>query len=137
MDSVQPYRAQPRPGLIAEGIVISGDVLADEDLIIAGQLDGNINLPDHALTIAPEGRVTGQLFARIITVAGRVSGGVTASDSIEVLEGAVVDGDLTAPKVGIELGASFQGRVEMKRADAAVRVARYRIEHRGDPPPES
>jgi cytoskeletal protein CcmA (bactofilin family) len=137
MDSVQPYRAQPRPGLVAEGIVIKGDVLADEDLIIAGQLDGNINIPDHALTIAPEGKVSGQLFAKIITVAGHVSGGVTASDSIEVLEGAFVDGDLTAPKVGIELGAWFQGKIEMKRAEAAVRVARYRLEHRGEPAPEA
>lgn len=137
MDSVQPYRSQPRPGVIAEGIVIAGDVLADEDLIIAGRLDGDINLPNHALTIAPEGRVTGQMFAKIITIAGRVSGAVTASDSIEVLEGAVVDGDLTAPKIGVELGAWFQGRVEMKRAEAAVRVARYRLERRGEPPSEA
>jgi cytoskeletal protein CcmA (bactofilin family) len=136
MDSVQPYRSQPRPGVIAEGIVIVGDVLADEDLIIAGRLDGDINLPNHALTVAPEGRVTGQMFAKIITIAGRVSGAVTASDSIEVLEGAVVDGDLTAPKIGVELGAWFQGRVEMKRAEAAVRVARYRLERRGEPPSE-
>jgi len=130
-------RPVPRPGVLGRGIAVVGDVIAGEDLIIAGRFEGNIDLPDHALTIAQDARAGGQLFARTITIAGRVAGSVTASEWIEVLETATVDGDLTAPKVAIELGASFQGRVEMTRAEAAVRVARYRIERKSQAPPEA
>jgi len=133
-----PYvRPGPRPGVLARGLVVTGDVVADEDLIVSARVDGCIDLPDHALSIAPDGQVSGQLFARLVVVAGRVTGNVTASESIELVDGATVEGDLTAPRVGIELGATFQGKVEMRRADAAVRVARYRLERKTPPAPAS
>jgi len=129
-----PYvRPGPRPGVLGRGLAVAGDVVADEDLIVSARVDGCIDLPDHALTVAADGHVTGQLFARLVVVAGRVTGSVTASESIELMDGSTVEGDLTAPRVGIELGATFQGKVEMRRSDAAVRVARYRLERKTNP----
>jgi cytoskeletal protein CcmA (bactofilin family) len=128
--SIPFERPAPRPTTLSRSTRVIGDVWSEQDLILAGAIEGSIDLPDHALTIAPEGRLSGQAFAQVIIVSGRVAGDLTASERIEVLETGRVEGDLTAPKVAIDLGAFFRGRVEMKRADAAVRVAKYRMERK-------
>jgi len=64
MDSVQ-HTQQPRPD--HRGIVIVGDVLADETHY-RRRLDGDINLPNHALTVTRR-RVTADV-CQIITMRG-------------------------------------------------------------------
>ena len=42
-------------------------------------------------------------------------------------DGARVTGEIAAPKVALAEGADIQARVETRRVDAAVHVARYRM----------
>ena len=53
---------------------------------------------------------------------------MTATGRIEIGERARVEGDLNAPAVSIAQGAFVVGKVDMRRAEAAARVAKYRIE---------
>lgn len=117
-----------QPARFGEHVTVRGVIFAEQDLVIAGLVEGDVNLPNHAVTVDRSGRVTGSVFARIITILGRVAGDVTASERIEIHPEATVEADLTAPRVALHDGAFFRGKVEMKRAEAAVRVARYRLE---------
>jgi cytoskeletal protein CcmA (bactofilin family) len=49
-----------------------------------------------------------------------------ARDMVRVLQSAAVKGDVAAPKLALEDGATFNGSVEPAKADAAMIVAAYR-----------
>jgi len=120
---------------IGPGVVVSGDVSAAEHLIVEGEVEGTIVLPDHGVAISGSGQVRGDVCARTVTVLGRVDGTVTASALIELRASAVVTGRLSAPLLSMEEGARFRGRVDPTRADAALAVARHRLASTTDPDP--
>jgi cytoskeletal protein CcmA (bactofilin family) len=108
-------------------LLVTGDLNAEEDLVIDGILSGAIDMPAHALTIGPEARVDARVFARDVTVYGTLSGKITATEIVDIREGARISGELAAPAVLLAEGAHVNGRIETKRVDAAVHVARYRM----------
>jgi cytoskeletal protein CcmA (bactofilin family) len=106
---------------------VVGDVAASEDLLVEGAVSGTIDMPGFALTIAAGARVDARVLARDVTILGEFSGRITATEIIDVREGARVIGEIVAPKVSLAEGAEIQARVETRRVDAAVHVARYRM----------
>jgi cytoskeletal protein CcmA (bactofilin family) len=106
---------------------IVGDVAASEDLLVEGVITGTIDMPGCALTIAAGARVDARILARDVTILGHFSGRITATEIIDVREGARVTGEIAAPRVALAEGAEIQARVETRRVDAAVHVARYRM----------
>jgi cytoskeletal protein CcmA (bactofilin family) len=116
------------PGRLGPTIVVDGDVITAEDLVLDGRLNGSIHAPDHAVSIAASATVRGRIFARVVLIEGSVSGEVAATGIIEVSQGARVEADLIAPAVAIAEGAFMVGKIDMRRAEAAARVARYRAE---------
>ena len=96
-------------------------------MVIDGIVTGTIDMPANALTIGPKAQVDARVFARDITVHGAVSGKVTATEIVDIRDSARVSGELAAPSVKLAEGARVNARVETKRVDAAVHVARYRM----------
>jgi cytoskeletal protein CcmA (bactofilin family) len=117
-----------RPGRLGAGIVLDGELTAGEDLIVDGRLTGALQAPDRTLTVGASGVIRGRVFAKTVGIEGAVQGEVTATGLIEIGERARVEADLNAPAVSIAQGAFVVGKVDMRRADAAARVAKYRIE---------
>ena len=117
---------------IGPSTIIRGEVSAQEDLVIDGYVEGKVQIPQHRLIVGPRARLKADVFARAVTIAGHVSGTITASERVEIEAGATVEGEIIAPRVVLVEGAYFKGRVDPNRADAAVRVAQYRLEHKQD-----
>ena len=109
---------------------VRGQLIAQEDLRIEGAIDGEIEAPGHAVDVDAAASVHATVFARDVTIHGNLVGKVTAVEIVDIRNGATVAADIVAPCVLLADGAVFNGRIEMKRADAAVRVARYRMERR-------
>lgn len=120
------------PGRLGPGLAIEGEIVSGEDVILDGQLTGSLDAPDHAVTVGAQATIRGRVFARIVVIAGTVLGDVAATTLIEVARGARVEADLAAPAVSIEEGAFVVGRIDMRRAEAAARVARYRLDRAGE-----
>jgi cytoskeletal protein CcmA (bactofilin family) len=110
-----------------DGLLVKGDLNAEEDVVIDGIVSGTIDMPAHALTIGPGAQVDAKVFARDVTVYGTLSGKVTATEILDIRDSASVSGELAAPSVVLAEGARVNGRIETKRVDAAVHVARYRM----------
>ena len=106
---------------------VVGDVAACEDLLVEGAVSGTIDMPGFALTIAAGARVDARILARDVTILGHFTGRITATEIIDVRDGARVIGEIAAPRVALAEGADIQARVETRRVDAAVHVARYRM----------
>ena len=112
---------------IGKGLNITGSLTADEPVSIIGTLRGEVLVANHAVTVETGGRVDGAVTARVITVQGGSAGRLIARDVVRVLEGATVKADVTSPKLALEDGAMFIGKVDGgARAEAAARVAAYR-----------
>ena len=118
---------------IGKGVKITGSLTADEPVSIIGTLNGEVLVANHAVTVETGGRVDGAVTARVITVLGGTAGRLIARDVVRLLDGATVKADVTSPKLALEDGAVFSGRVDGgARAEAAARVAAYRQTTPGD-----
>jgi cytoskeletal protein CcmA (bactofilin family) len=113
--------------MLPRTFAVAGDVAASEDLVVEGSVSGTIDMPGFALTIAAGARVDARVLARDVTILGHFSGQITATEIIDVRDGARVTGEIAAPKVALAEGAEIQARVETRKVDAAVHVARYRM----------
>ena len=100
--------------IIGKSIVIKGELSGNEDLTIEGKVDGKINLADNNLIIGAEGRVKADLYARQVTITGRVEGDVIAGERVEITATGSLKGNIRAPRLVILDGAAFEGAVEMK-----------------------
>jgi cytoskeletal protein CcmA (bactofilin family) len=111
---------------LTTGIFVSADLQASEDLAIDGRFAGRISLPDHHLLIGSTASVDAKIIARSVTVFGRVAGTITASERVEMLPSASVEGHLMTPSIVLADGARFTGTIDPQRGEAAMHVARYR-----------
>ncbi len=116
---------------IGKGITINGSIQASESVTIAGTVTGDVLASDHDVTVELGARVEGAVTARTITVHGRSNGRLVARELVRVLQSAAVKGDVAAPKLAIEDGATFNGCVEPAKTDAALRVAAWRVKGDG------
>ena len=109
---------------IGPSIIVRGEVSGNEDLLIQGELDGSVALDDNLVTVGGGGRVKANITGRVITIEGNVEGNLNAKEQIILRGSAVVKGDIKAPRVVLEDGASFRGLVDMGMRDPAAAESR-------------
>lgn len=102
--------------VVGKSIVIKGELSGNEDLVVEGNVDGTITLTDNNLVVGADGRVNANLFARSVTITGKVEGDVSASERVEITATGSLKGNIRSPRLVINDGAFFQGSVEMKKA---------------------
>ena len=105
----------PEATHIGKSIVIKGEVFGSENVYVAGELEGSIELPEGDLTVGPEGRIRANVQARSIMVHGRVDGILYGTKRVDLKKSAVLVGDICAPRIAIEQGASLKGSVLVQK----------------------
>lgn len=125
MFSAKPADAAGLVSRLGKTIVVTGEVRAVEPLVIDGHVEGRVVSEGQVVTVGESGRVTGDILARDITVAGETRGQLVATDVVDVRAGAQVHGQVVAPRFILNEGALFHGRVEPQHLEAALRVARF------------
>jgi len=113
-----PNSAASTSSRIGPGLKIQGEISGTSDLYIDGETQGRINLTDGRVTVGSRGRVRAEIEARDIVVEGSVHGNMRASERVRLGPASSALGTVSAPRVVIDDGAQFRGRVDMKRAVA-------------------
>ncbi len=98
--------------VVAAGSRVHGEISGATDVLIDGQVEGQLVL-GSSVVVGEAGEVRGQIQARRVKVGGKVQGDIRASERIEVLASGRIEGDVIAPRVAINAGAFFKGKVEM------------------------
>jgi len=98
--------------IISEGTKIKGDIIANGDIRIDGELLGNISAKGR-LVIGPKGKIEGQILCNNIEISGNVKGKVTASELINMKSTSQIVGDIVAGKLSVEPGSIFSGSCVM------------------------
>lgn len=110
--------------IISEGTKVKGDVIANGDIRIDGELLGNIAAKGK-LVIGPKGRIEGQITCSNIEVSGYIKGKVTASELLNLKSTSQIMGDIVTGKLSIEPGALFSGSCVMNGTKPADEQEKY------------
>jgi cytoskeletal protein CcmA (bactofilin family) len=100
--------------LLSSSSIIDADPGVRRNLIVEGGIDAQVPLHAHGVAIGTTGRVRGDIHAVMIRVEGEVVGDLFAQAQVRVCYLAKVRGNITAPNIIIEEGASFEGQVSME-----------------------
>lgn len=94
-------------------MIIKGEITGQEDLLIEGNIEGNIHLENCSLTIEKGSIIHADIHAKNVFIRGFVYGNVFASEKVFIDENARVFGDISAARISILDGAQFKGSMRM------------------------
>ena len=113
--SAEPQsNTQESASIVGESLYFKGELSVSENLVIEGTVEGSIKQDKASLTVTPKGRLLANVEATKIFVEGKVKGDLHATESVKVQMGGEVQGNIVAPSVSIEEGATFNGSIEMR-----------------------
>ena len=93
------------PAALGKNVTIKGQILAREDLMIDGEVEGTVECQAG-------------LKAREIIIHGSIQGNVDATDKIDIKKEAKLVGDIKTSRIVIEDGAYFKGSIDISKATA-------------------
>ena len=94
--------APRNPPQINEDVRIRGTVTVSEPLVVAGQLDGDVNA--DTLHVASSATINGEITAQSLTIDGRVLGNIVA-DKVFLSATAHFEGQLYCQDIAVDDGA--------------------------------
>ena len=100
--------------VIGPTLIFKGELSANEDLIIEGQIDGTIAHQDKNLTVGKNGRVHADIHAQIVEIQGKVDGDIRGDKVVKLTSSAVVNGSIHCGRICMEDGAIFSGTIHME-----------------------
>ncbi len=99
--------------VIGSTLVFKGELSADEDLIIEGQIEGTIAHHKKHLTVGEQGRVKADIHASSVIVLGQLIGDIHSEGMVSLAKSADVRGNIYCGRIVMEDGATFTGKIDM------------------------
>ncbi len=99
--------------VIGPTLVFKGELSADEDLIIEGQIEGTIVHHKMNLTVGKQGRVKADIDATSVIIEGQLVGDIRSDGIVSLAKGADVKGNIFCARIVMEEGARFEGKIDM------------------------
>ena len=99
--------------VIGKTVTIKGEISGSEPLIIEGTVEGRVQI-ETSVMFRDSGLVKADLDAANLNIAGGVVGNIAVKEKVEIVNGGYVVGDIRAPRVVINDGASVKGHIEME-----------------------
>jgi cytoskeletal protein CcmA (bactofilin family) len=104
-------------------VSVKGEISGSEDLVIDGQVEGRIDLPDHVLTVGPNATIVADVSVRAATIFGTVIGSIAAREKVDVRNTGSVEGQIVCARLVVQEGAVLNGQVDAKGERQAARPA--------------
>ena len=108
----RPIRSK-NVSVIGPTLVFKGELSADEDLVIEGDIEGTIAHHKKHLTIGKLGRVNADIHANSVIIEGRLIGDIHSEGVVSLAKGADVRGNIFCGRIVMEDGARFKGKIDM------------------------
>ena len=97
---------------ISTGTVIKGEILSPYDIRIDGTFEGKVQTRGRVV-VGETANVKGDIVCENIDLWGKVEGNVFVKDTLALMEGCVVNGNLHIRRLSVELGSTFNGNCRM------------------------
>jgi cytoskeletal protein CcmA (bactofilin family) len=117
MSESQAPQAKPtvpvtQPNVLLADVEVKGTIIFEQSLVSHGKIEGEIMTPG-SFTVGKSGSVQGDVQAGSVAIHGTINGNVTVNDRCELKGNAQLIGDLEAPRLTMEEGATFVGRANV------------------------
>lgn len=111
---------------IGAAATIRGDITGKGNLIISGRVEGTVDLPENDANLEASGFMDGGILARNVNIRGKVQGDIEAKRKVTIFATGIVVGTIMSPRIQIEDGARFKGRIDMGARKPAAKKAAAR-----------
>ena len=99
--------------IIGEDYVFTGELKGTSIVRIEGKIIGNVNI-ESGIVLGEKGSIEGDVVTRSAIIYGTVNGNLKATQ-LEIKKTGYVNGDIITDTLEIELGAQYNGRLNMQR----------------------
>lgn len=97
---------------ISAGTVIKGEIMSPYDIRIDGTFEGKVQSKGRVV-VGETAFVNGDIICENIDLWGKVEGNVFVKDTLALMEGCHVNGNLHTKRLSVELGSTFNGNCRM------------------------
>jgi cytoskeletal protein CcmA (bactofilin family) len=101
--------------IIGEGFTFIGELQGSLAIRIEGKIKGNVNV-EGGVVLGEKGNIEGNINTRSAIIFGTVNGNVKATQ-LEIKKTGYVNGDIITDTLEIEMGAQYNGKLNMKRQE--------------------
>lgn len=108
-----------RPLFVGRGVAVKGALRSDGTIRIDGLVEGEV-VAGVALIVGEGAVVTARVTAGLVVSRGTITGDITAREKVVLHATARLTGTVEAPRLSIEEGAVFTGRLVMGAVPAAA-----------------
>ena len=112
-------KGETRRNIISAGTVVVGNINAEGDLRVEGQVIGTL-VCNSKLVVSETGYIEGSVDARNATIEGEIKGNVVTRELLQIDKTGKIFGDIFTQKLVVQMGAIFTGTSKM--SDAAKEV---------------
>lgn len=98
--------------IIGEGYTLTGELQGSSVIRIEGKLIGNVNV-DGGVVLGENGMIEGSITSKSVIIYGTVNGNIKTTQ-LEIKRTGFVNGDIIADTLEIELGAQYNGKLNMQ-----------------------
>ncbi len=102
----------PAISFINKPTKITGDINCNEDLRIAGTIEGEVH-SKMKFILNDSGIINGKVHSQEAEIAGTVNGDVRVKDKLTLKSTAVIEGKIYTKKISIEDGAQIKGSLHV------------------------
>jgi cytoskeletal protein CcmA (bactofilin family) len=98
--------------IVGNEAYFKGTLTTKGSVLVDGRVEGSI-FEAKAVNIGKNGKVTGDINCESCCISGEVHGNITALESVELLTGCRIDGDIKTKRMLMEEGSLFNGHCSM------------------------
>jgi len=102
----------PTLNMVSEGTRIKGDIHSENDIRIAGFIDGQATSKGKVI-INSNGHIEGNIEAKDADIAGKLDGEIFISGKLIIRQSAKINGDIHTKTLLVEEGAQIHGTCKM------------------------
>ena len=116
-NSTAQYEESTATNHIVQGTEINGDLVSDSNVLLEGDMNGNISCSGKVI-VGASGKVIGNLVCVHAEIQGTINGEITVEGLLTLTATAQIKGDIQTAKLVIQEGAMFEGSCVMKSTAA-------------------
>jgi cytoskeletal protein CcmA (bactofilin family) len=101
---------------MGEDTVFNGSLTFDGAVRIDGKFEGQVKTND-TLIVGETGDLKADVTAGVLIAKGKINGTIVATERVEIHSTSKIVGNISAPSFKVEVGAVFDGHVDMSSKD--------------------
>lgn len=106
-------KQRPRNGRTEPEPELDGEISFKDMLRVNGHISGRVHSEKGTLIVDASARVDAFIEVAVAVIGGTVNGDIVGRERVELGPNAVINGNISTPKLAIKPGATFQGDCRM------------------------